>query len=76
MAQGNDNIPRMVTVPASEIIQKLRTKDDRINFLKENSKRFFFIILDWYIPTNEPGFDMTFVLKVMKGQKKVRKYLY
>ena len=33
--------------------------------------RIIYLILDWYIPINEPGYDITFILQVMKGQKKV-----
>jgi len=53
--------PQMVTVPAIEIIRKLKTKIDRQNFCRENN---------WYIPINEPGYDTNFVLQVIKGEKK------
>lgn len=35
---NNEIEQRMVKVPAIEIIRKLRTKADRINFCRENSK--------------------------------------
>ena len=31
-------VPQMITVPAINIIKKLRTKVDRQNFCRENSK--------------------------------------
>ena len=35
---------RIVTIPASEIIKKLRTKEDRQNICRENSMIIFIII--------------------------------
>lgn len=62
-----------VIVKASDILKKLRTPQDRKNFSLENSKKFlkFFFnkILDWYIP-NLKGYDATFLLKVMRGEKR------
>ena len=40
---NEENAPRTITVPAVEIIKKLRTKIDRQNFCRENSK-FCYII--------------------------------
>ena len=72
---SNDGIgQRMIKVPAIEIIRKLRTKIDRVNFCRENSKNLNNTI-DWYLPLGEPGFDVTFILQLIKGQKKVSIYL-
>lgn len=35
----NDNEQRLIKIPAIEIIRKLRTKEDRQNFCRENSKK-------------------------------------
>ena len=32
---------QMITVPAVEVIKRLRTKVDRQNFCRENSKQFY-----------------------------------
>jgi len=38
-ASNGEILPQMVTVPAINIIEKLRTKVDRQNFCRENSKQ-------------------------------------
>jgi hypothetical protein len=49
-----------ITVNASEIIGKLKSKIDRQNFCQE---------MNWLCP-NEPGYDSNYFLKVIMGQKK------
>ena len=49
-----------VTVKASEIINRLRSRQDRQNFCQE---------MNWYCPT-EPGYDANYFLKVIMGEKK------
>ena len=55
----NAGINRKITVLASDIIKKFKTKKDRIAFCKENSKIFFYIFLDIYFP-DQYGYDATF----------------
>ena len=66
------NIPvdeQKVSIKASDLLKKFKTKEDRYNFLREMSKLFSFI-LDLYLP-NETGFDSQYFLQVLMGQKKV-----
>ena len=74
----NQNIIRnmpdnKVVVKASDILKKLRSPKDRHNFALENSNNIYtynlFYCLDWFIP-NLKGYDASFLLKVMKGEKK------
>ena len=66
------NIPvdeQKVSIKASDLLKKFKTKEDRYNFLREMSKLISFI-LDLYLP-NETGFDSQYFLQVLMGQKKV-----
>jgi len=36
---------RLIKIPATEIIKKLRTKEDRRNFCIENSKKYIILII-------------------------------
>ena len=56
----NNNISGVVTINANKIIEKYRSKRDRILFCHEKN---------WWHP-DEPGFDSTFFLKVIAGHKK------
>lgn len=64
----------MQRFPMSEILKKFETKNDRINFCRENSKLLFFNIIDFYLPSH-PGFDTKFFVQFLAGTKKV-KYNY
>ena len=63
----------MERIDVQLLLSKLRTKEDRVNFMRESGNHFF-IILGFYLP-NERGFDSKFFIQVLKGQKNV-KYLY
>lgn len=41
--EANEPRQRVIKIPATEIMRKLRTKIDRENFCRENSKNFYFI---------------------------------
>lgn len=49
-----------ITINASEIINRLKNRQDRQNFCQE---------INWYCP-QEPGYDSTYFLKVIMGEKK------
>ena len=49
-----------VTVNASEIISRLKSRQDRENFCQE---------MNWHSP-NEPGYDSNYFLKVIMGEKR------
>ena len=51
------------------LLSKLRSKEDRINFMRETGKNFF-LILGFYLP-NDRGFDGKFFIQVLKGEKTV-----
>jgi len=57
--------------PITEILKKFRTKADRINFCRENSKFFINFFLDFYLPSY-PGFDTKFFIQFLSGIKKVK----
>lgn len=64
----DNNIPRIeqkVSVRASDLLKKFKTKEDRYNFLREMSK-FISFIPDLYLP-NEVGFDSNYFLQVLMG---------
>ena len=66
------NIPvdeQKVSIKASDLLKKFKTKEDRYNFLREMSKLISFILV-LYLP-NETGFDSQYFLQVLMGQKKV-----
>lgn len=56
----NNNMRQLVPINATEIINKYRKLQDRINFCFEKN---------WYHP-KEVGFDANFFLMVLKGEKK------
>ena len=65
------NIPfdeQKISIKASDLLKKFKTKEDRYNFLREMSK-FISFILEFYLP-NESGFDSHYFLQVPIGQKK------
>lgn len=68
-----NNANNKVIVKASDVLKKLKSPKDRRNFALENSMLLFlclsFFCLDWFIP-NLKGYDATFLLQVMKGEKK------
>lgn len=74
MDNNNPNNEQKVSVNASDLLKKFKTKEDRYNFLRENSK-FKFFILDLYLP-NEVGFDSNYFLQVLMGSKKVSHILF
>ena len=71
----NIEVNRKITVLASDIIKKFKTKQDRISFCKENSKSKYIIFIDLYFP-DESGFDSTFFLLFLRGEKKVNNFYY
>ena len=60
MELDNENRGKLVPVNATEIINKYRKLNDRINFCFEKN---------WYHP-KEVGFDANFFLMVLKGEKR------
>ena len=70
-SQGPNNTG--VKVKVSELIKKFRTKKDIYDFCRENSK-IFFLILDKYF-TEESGYDTSYFIKYLKGEKCVCIYL-
>ena len=48
--QENNGNQRKVIIPASEIIKKLRTKEGRLNFCRENSILIFIIFFRLVYP--------------------------
>jgi len=71
----NIEINKKISVLASDIIKKFKTKQDRIAFCKENSKIKYIIFKDLYFP-NESGFDSTFFLLFLRGEKKVNNFYF
>ena len=71
----NIELNRKITVLASDIIKKFKTKQDRIAFCKENSKSKYIIFKDLYFP-DESGFDSTFFLLFLRGEKKVNDFYF
>ena len=63
-----------VSIKASELLKKFKTKEDRYNFLREMSK-YDYLISDLYLP-NEIGFDSNYFLQVLTGVKKVSNLLF
>ena len=67
-----NNTNNKVIVKVSDLLKKLKSPKDRRNFALENSMLLFlclsFFCLDWFIP-NLKGYDATFLLQVMKGEK-------
>ena len=59
----------MERIDVQLLLSKLRTKEDRFNFMGESGNHTF-NILGFYLP-NERGFDSKFVVQVLKGQKNV-----
>ena len=59
----------MEKVDMQLILSKLRSKEDRVNFMREIGKRYF-IISGFYLPTDR-GFDGKFFIQVLKGEKNV-----
>lgn len=55
------------------LLSKLRSKEDRINFMRETGKKFF-LILGFYLP-NDRRFDGKFFVQILKGEKTVN-FLY
>ena len=70
--KGNEN--NIIKCRASNVINLLKTRDDRRHFCMEMSKitKQTLNFIDWLFP-NEKGFNTTFLLKVMSGEKKVTK---
>lgn len=64
----------MERVDINLVLSKLRSKEDRINFMRETGK-INYHILGFYMPTDK-GFDTKFFVQVLKGQKNVRLYIY
>lgn len=58
-----------VSVKASELLKKFKSREDRFNFMRELSK-LLFNFLDLYLP-KEVGFDSNYFLQVLSGKKKV-----
>ena len=58
-----------VLVNSSELLKKFKSREDRYNFMRENSK-YLYNFLDLYLP-QEVGFDSYFFLMVLSGSKKV-----
>lgn len=58
MEEGQD---MKVTINATEIIKKLKSKKDRENFCHE---------MNWYAP-NEPGYDTNFFFESHHRRKKI-----
>ena len=58
-----------VLVNSSELLKKFKSREDRYNFMRENSK-YLYNFLDLYLP-QEVGFDSYFFLQVLSGSKKV-----
>lgn len=56
---------------ASDIIKLLRAPADRKNIAKKLSKTIINGNIDLYFPYKKKGFDNTFLLQVISGQKKV-----
>ena len=61
---------QMITVPAINIITKLRTKVDRQNFCRENSKSNLFNIYTGLFRFPNQVMNIIFMLKELKGEKK------
>ena len=59
----------MERIDTQLILSKLKSKEDRINFLRETGK-LIFNILGFYLP-NDKGFDAKFFIQVLKGEKNV-----
>ena len=58
-----------VLVNSSDILKKFKSREDRYNFMRENSN-YLYNFLDLYLP-QEVGFDSYFFLQVLSGSKKV-----
>lgn len=58
-----------VSVKASELLKKFKSREDRFNFMRELIK-LLFNFLDLYLP-KEVGFDSNYFLQVLSGKKKV-----
>ena len=63
--------PQKVTVNGSELLKKFKSSEDRYNFMREMSKKFY-NFLDLFL-TTEVGFDSHYFLQVLSGKKKVMK---
>ena len=63
----------MEQVDMQLILSKLRSKEDRVNFMREIGKRYF-IISGFYLPTDR-GFDGKFFIQALKGEKNVFFYI-
>lgn len=59
----------MERIDTQLIMSKLKSKEDRINFLRETGN-LLFNILGFYLP-NDKGFDTKFFMQVLKGEKNV-----
>ena len=59
----------MERIDTQLIMSKLKSKEDRINFLREKGN-LLFNILGFYLP-NDKGFDTKFFMQVLKGEKNV-----
>ena len=64
---------QIVNVKANEIIKLFSSPVNRHSFAIENSK-YNYIILDLYIP-KLIGYDATFMLQVLSGDKKVIRFI-
>lgn len=64
----------MEKIPLADITTKLRTKEDRVNFCRENGNNTITII-GFYLPVCA-GYDLKFFLQFWGGQKKVNKILF
>ena len=73
MEENKIIVEQKVTINSSELLKKFKTREDRYNFMRENSKIIFFI-LDLYLP-KETGYDSYFFLQVLSGSKKVKYFL-
>ena len=73
MEENKIIVEQKVTINSSELLKKFKTREDRYNFMRENSKIIFFI-LDLYLP-KEAGYDSYFFLQVLSGSKKVKYFL-
>lgn len=60
----------METTSMDAIHSKIRTKEERVNFFREQGN-FLLIILGLYFP-NESGYDSKYFLQVLSGQKNVK----
>lgn len=60
MSNNNNNNPQKIAVDATEIINKYRKLEDRLNFCLEKN---------WFHP-REIGYDANYFLSVIKGDKK------